>query len=58
MRREGWDNSPVNITAGQSGQPFSSHRVDQWKTCWIGESLPMQYRRVEVKSSLELTPAN
>ena len=53
-----WDNSLMNITAGQSGQPFSSHRTDQWKAYWTGESLPMQYERVEAKDVLELTPAN
>lgn len=53
-----WDNSLMNIMAGQSGEALSSHRIDQWSAYWRGESLPMQYERVEAKDTLTLTPAN
>jgi len=53
-----WDNSLMNIVAGQSGHAFSSHHTDQWKSYWVGESLKMQYERVDAKDTLTLTPAN
>ena len=52
-----WDNSLLNITTGQSGQAFSGHRKDQWEPYWAGESLRMQYGRVESADTLTLTPA-
>ena len=53
----GWDRSLMNITAGQSGQAYSAHRTDQWKAYWQGESLPMQFERVDARQTLTLTPA-
>ena len=47
-----WDNSLMNITTGQSGQALSSHRTDQWQPHWIGESLRMQFDRVETGGTL------
>ena len=52
-----WDRSLMNITAGQSGQAFSEHRTDQWKTYWLGESLPMQFGRVDARQTLTFEPA-
>lgn len=51
-----WENSLMNISTGQSGEAFSSHRKDQWPVYWRGESLPMQYQRVEGGDTLTLTP--
>lgn len=51
-----WDNSLMNILVGQSGQALSSHRTDQWKTYWDGQSLRMQYQRVEGGDTLTLSP--
>ena len=52
-----WDRSLMNITAGQSGQAFSEHRTDQWKTYWLGESLPMQFGRVDARQTVTFVPA-
>lgn len=51
-----WDKSMMNLPAGQSGQPFSAHRMDQWKPYWAGESLPMQFRQVHTEATLRLEP--
>ena len=53
-----WDNSLLNITTGQSAQAFSRHRKDQWKPYWAGESLRMQFDRVEGGDTLTLSPRN
>lgn len=52
-----WDRSLMNITAGQSGHPLSSHYKDQWPRYYIGESYPMQFERVQARSVLRLRPA-
>ena len=52
-----WDASILNLVTGQSGQILSSHYRDQWKAYYDARSYPMQFGRVEVKSTLELTPA-
>jgi len=51
-----WDKSLMNLPAGQSGQPFSAHRLDQWKPYWAGESLPMQFKQVNAQATLRLEP--
>ncbi len=51
-----WDRSLLNVLAGQSGQALSSHYRDQWKAYYDATSFPMQYRRVEAKSTLEFGP--
>ena len=51
-----WDKSLMNLPAGQSGQPFSAHRLDQWKPYWAGESLPMQFNQVSAQATLRLEP--
>ena len=48
-----WDRSLLNVQIGQSGQIFSSHYKDQWWAWYYARSFPMQYRHVEVKSTLE-----
>jgi penicillin amidase len=48
-----WDRSLLNVQIGQSGQIFSSHYKDQWPAWYYARSFPMQYRHVEVKSTLE-----
>jgi penicillin G amidase len=52
-----WDNSLMNISPGQSGMPFSAHRKDQWQTYWAGQSLKMQYEKVDAAGVFTLTPA-
>ena len=56
--RQVFDLADVNDTRsvlppGQSGQVFSSHYKDQWPAWYYARSFPMQYRHVEVKSTLE-----
>jgi penicillin G amidase len=52
-----WDNSLMNIAVGQSGQAFSDHRRDQWAPYWKGESLRMQFQRIEAEGTFTLVPA-
>lgn len=50
-----WDRSLLNITLGQSGQALSGHRKDQWQRYLAGESLPMQFDKVDAAAAtLEL----
>jgi len=51
-----WDRSLLNVMTGQSGQALSSHYLDQWKAYYDGTSFPMQYGKVDVKSTLEFAP--
>lgn len=48
-----WDHSLLNILTGQSGQILSSHFRDQWSSYYVGQSFPMQFRRVKEASTLE-----
>lgn len=51
-----WDGSLLNLQIGQSGQIFSSHYRDQWPAYYEGRSFPMQYHKVEAKSTLVFRP--
>jgi len=48
-----WSRSLLNITIGQSGQIFSSHYRDQWEHYYYALSYPMQFDKVDAKSTLE-----
>jgi penicillin amidase len=50
------DGSFQNITIGESGQPLSSHYRDEWDSYYVGNSFPMQFLRVDVKSELMVNP--
>ena len=52
-----WDGSLLNVIIGQSGQILSSHYKDEWERYYAGQSFPMQFRNVDAKSVLRLTPA-
>lgn len=52
-----WDRSLLNIQIGQSGEALSSHYKDEWAAYYNGRSYPMQFRKVQAKSTLELQPA-
>jgi penicillin amidase len=52
-----WDRSLLNIPIGQSGQILSSHYKDQWVDYYNARSYPMQFGRVDVKSTLTFKPA-
>ena len=51
-----WDHSSLSILTGQSGQPLSSHYRDEWDHYYVGQSYPMQFKKVEGKSVLRLSP--
>jgi len=50
------DGSFQNITIGESGQALSSHYSDEWQSYYVGNSFPMQFYRVDVKSELVVNP--
>jgi len=52
----GWDRSLLNIQIGESGQILSSHYRDQWDDYYVGRSYPMQYLKVDAKSTLQFRP--
>ncbi len=51
-----WERSLLNITIGQSGQIFSSHYSDQWEHYYSARSYPMQFGKVEAKSTVVFEP--
>jgi len=52
-----WERSQFNIPIGQSGQVLSSHYKDQWADYLNARSYPMQFGKVDVKSTLVFQPA-
>jgi penicillin amidase len=52
-----WNRSLLNELTGQSGQVLSSHYRDQWPDYYAGRSYPMQFGKVDAKSTLEFRPA-
>ncbi len=51
-----WDRSLLNLPIGESGHVLSRHYKDEWEAYYNGTSFPMQFRKVEAKSVLELVP--
>jgi len=51
-----WDRSLLNIPIGQSGQILSPHYKDQWDAYYNARSFPMQFQRIEARSTLEFRP--
>ncbi|MBV9768451.1 MAG: penicillin acylase family protein [Bryobacterales bacterium] len=51
-----WDASLNNIDIGQSGQILSRHYKDQWNAYYVGRSFPMQFDKVDAKSTLVVIP--
>lgn len=47
-----WENSLLNIPIGQSGQILSSHYRDQWSDYYYARSYPMEFDKVDAKSTL------
>ena len=47
-----WESSQLNLPIGQSGQVLSSHYKDQWADYYNARSYPMQFGKVDVKSTL------
>ena len=42
-----WERSQMNLTLGQSGQPFSPHYKDQWENYYVGKSFPLPFAKYE-----------
>ncbi|HLY17315.1 MAG TPA: penicillin acylase family protein [Bryobacteraceae bacterium] len=51
-----WDRSLLEGTTGQSGQVLSRHYKDEWERYYNAQSFPMQFRNVQAKDVLMLTP--
>ena len=51
-----WDNSLLNIVTGESGHMMSRHYKDEWDAYYTGRSFPMQFERVEEKSTAVFMP--
>jgi len=51
-----WDNSLLNIPIGESGQILSSHYQDEWKDYVAGRTYPMEYGKVQAKSTVVFKP--
>jgi penicillin amidase len=51
-----WEKSWLNLPIGQSGQIFSGHYKDQWDDYLAGRSYPMQFAKVEAKSTVTFRP--
>jgi penicillin amidase len=51
-----WDRSQLNVLTGQSGQIFSSHYKDEWLDWYYARSYPMEFGKVEAKSTLAFRP--
>jgi penicillin amidase len=51
-----WDASLLNVPIGQSGHVASSHYRDEWDAYYSGASFPMQFRNVDVKSTVSFVP--
>ncbi len=52
-----WDASLLNVPFGESGRVASSHYKDEWDAYYTGRSFPMQFRKVDVKSSVRFIPS-
>ncbi len=51
------DGSFQNITVGESGHLLSRHYRDQWPSYYVGNSFPMQFKRIDVRSTLTVEPS-
>jgi penicillin amidase len=51
-----WDDSLMNLPIGESGHVASSHYKDEWQAYYSGRSFPMQFSRIDAKSSVTFTP--
>jgi penicillin amidase len=51
-----WDASLMNLPVGESGQIASRHYRDEWEAYYYGKSFPMQFNKVDVKSTVTFVP--
>ena len=46
----------MNLPFGESGHIASWHYSDEWKAYYSGRSFPMQFGKVDVKSTVTFVP--
>jgi penicillin amidase len=51
-----WDASLMELPIGESGNVASSHYKDQWDAYYNGRSFPMQFGKVDAKSTVTFVP--
>jgi acyl-homoserine lactone acylase PvdQ len=51
-----WDASLLNLPVGESGHVASPHYRDEWPAYYSGQSFPMQFDRVDAKSTVRFIP--
>jgi penicillin amidase len=51
-----WDGSLFNLPIGESGHIASRHYRDEWDAYYSGESFSMQFKNVDVKSTVKFVP--
>jgi acyl-homoserine lactone acylase PvdQ len=51
-----WDASLLNLPFGESGHVASSHYRDEWEAYYNGKSFPMQFNKLDVKSTTKFLP--
>jgi penicillin amidase len=51
-----WDASLLNLPFGESGHVASSHYRDEWEAYYNGKSFPMQFNKLDVKSTTTFLP--
>jgi penicillin amidase len=51
-----WDASLMNLPIGESGHVVSRHYSDEWDAYYSGKSFPMQFNRMDVKSTVTFAP--
>jgi penicillin amidase len=51
-----WDASLMNLPIGESGHIASSHYRDEWDSYYNGKSFPMQFHKLDAKSTVTFLP--
>jgi penicillin amidase len=51
-----WDASLLNLPIGESGHVASRHCSDEWNAYYNGKGFPMQFDKLNVKSSVTFVP--
>ncbi len=51
-----WDESLLELPIGESGHFASSHYKDEWDAYYAGRSFPMQFGKVDEKSTVQFVP--
>jgi penicillin amidase len=51
-----WEASLLNLPIGESGHVASRHYRDQWDAYYNGKSFPMQFNKVNAKSTVTFVP--